>query len=83
MLLETVSSLVASVGVKKAIEESIKNIISSAVCEITKGMKIYAKKNEFEQAIIDYIINSYEEHLYMNTIVFGNAKKTIFNYMSH
>lgn len=78
MLLETVSSLVASIGVKKAIEESIKNIISSAVCEITKGMKIYAKKKEFEQAIIDYIINSYEEHLYMNTIVFGNAKKTIF-----
>ena len=35
MLLETVSSLVASVGVKKAIEESIKNIISSAAVSYT------------------------------------------------
>lgn len=52
MLLETVSSLVASVGVKKAIEESIKNIISSAVCEITKGMKIYAKKMNLNRQLL-------------------------------
>lgn len=77
-MLENIKKLVKTDGVESALATCIAPLVEAAIEKIDSGIQSRSKKINFDKAIKEYMINGYEYYLYMNTIVFGNAKKTLF-----
>ena len=75
----TIGRIIAKVGIETFAQESVKNLVDTHIKPLITD---HAKKDRLpviEEIIQEYLEQSYDYNVKMNTIIFGNEDKTIFD----